>query len=177
MRTPINPAIWLAVSLVACAAGRASAQESRAAIIEAEQAAKAKVLAPYVPGKAEQTLVMLQREILQDPNGLYPLFGSVYSGGGFTLGGGYRRFYGDRTHADVKGMYSFKNYKFLELSTDSWGHAQGRLDLHSRIGWRDATQVAYHGLGMDSPQDASWGERYFHLPDPDGHELSFARPI
>ena len=21
-------------------------------------------------------------------------------------------------------MYSFKNYKFVELSTDSWGHAQ-----------------------------------------------------
>jgi catechol 2,3-dioxygenase-like lactoylglutathione lyase family enzyme len=24
------------------------------------------------------------------------------------------------------------------------------------------------------PQDAPWGERYFHLTDPDGHELSFA---
>lgn len=27
------------------------------------------------------------------------------------------------------------------------------------------------------PRDASWGERYFHIVDPDGHELSFARPI
>jgi catechol 2,3-dioxygenase-like lactoylglutathione lyase family enzyme len=27
------------------------------------------------------------------------------------------------------------------------------------------------------PRDAAWGERYFHLLDPDGHELSFARPI
>jgi catechol 2,3-dioxygenase-like lactoylglutathione lyase family enzyme len=27
------------------------------------------------------------------------------------------------------------------------------------------------------PRDAPWGERYFHLFDPDGHELSFARPI
>lgn len=25
------------------------------------------------------------------------------------------------------------------------------------------------------PRDASWGERYFHLSDPDGHELSFAK--
>jgi uncharacterized glyoxalase superfamily protein PhnB len=25
------------------------------------------------------------------------------------------------------------------------------------------------------PRDAPWGERYFHLSDPDGHELSFAR--
>jgi catechol 2,3-dioxygenase-like lactoylglutathione lyase family enzyme len=28
-----------------------------------------------------------------------------------------------------------------------------------------------------SPRDATWGERYFHLTDPDGHELSFARPL
>lgn len=27
------------------------------------------------------------------------------------------------------------------------------------------------------PRDAEWGERYFHLRDPDGHELSFAAPI
>jgi catechol 2,3-dioxygenase-like lactoylglutathione lyase family enzyme len=27
------------------------------------------------------------------------------------------------------------------------------------------------------PRDAEWGERYFHLVDPDGHELSFARPL
>jgi catechol 2,3-dioxygenase-like lactoylglutathione lyase family enzyme len=28
-----------------------------------------------------------------------------------------------------------------------------------------------------TPVDASWGERYFHILDPDGHELSFARPL
>lgn len=27
------------------------------------------------------------------------------------------------------------------------------------------------------PRDAEWGERYFHLRDPDGHELSFAHPL
>ena len=27
------------------------------------------------------------------------------------------------------------------------------------------------------PRDAPWRERYFHLRDPDGHELSFAQPI
>jgi catechol 2,3-dioxygenase-like lactoylglutathione lyase family enzyme len=25
------------------------------------------------------------------------------------------------------------------------------------------------------PSDAPWGERYFHILDPDGHELSFAK--
>ena len=34
------------------------------------------------------------------------------------------------------------------------------------------------GLKPDfAPRDAEWGERYFHITDPDGHELSFARPL
>ena len=28
-----------------------------------------------------------------------------------------------------------------------------------------------------APRDAEWGERFFHLTDPDGHELSFAKPL
>jgi catechol 2,3-dioxygenase-like lactoylglutathione lyase family enzyme len=32
------------------------------------------------------------------------------------------------------------------------------------------------GFEPNRPADASWGERYFHMNDPDGHELSFARP-
>jgi len=27
------------------------------------------------------------------------------------------------------------------------------------------------------PRDAEWGERFFHITGPDGHELSFARPL
>jgi len=27
------------------------------------------------------------------------------------------------------------------------------------------------------PADASWGERFFHMRDPDGYQLSFATPI
>jgi catechol 2,3-dioxygenase-like lactoylglutathione lyase family enzyme len=33
------------------------------------------------------------------------------------------------------------------------------------------------GFDPETPRDAAWGERYFHMPDPDGHELSFARPL
>ena len=33
------------------------------------------------------------------------------------------------------------------------------------------------GLSPGSPRDASGGERYFHLWDSDGHELSFTHPI
>lgn len=35
-----------------------------------------------------------------------------------------------------------------------------------------------HKLDPDfAPRDAVWGERYFHITDPDGHELSFARRL
>jgi catechol 2,3-dioxygenase-like lactoylglutathione lyase family enzyme len=34
------------------------------------------------------------------------------------------------------------------------------------------------GLRPDAPPtDAPWNERFFHIRDPDGHELSFARPV
>jgi catechol 2,3-dioxygenase-like lactoylglutathione lyase family enzyme len=34
------------------------------------------------------------------------------------------------------------------------------------------------GLRPDAaPADAPWHERFFHILDPDGHELSFAKPL
>jgi catechol 2,3-dioxygenase-like lactoylglutathione lyase family enzyme len=39
-------------------------------------------------------------------------------------------------------------------------------------------QAVANGLQPDTtPCDAGWGERFFHLTDPDGHELSFAHPL
>jgi hypothetical protein len=143
----------IGVSLVIFQCAAAQAQDTRAGEIAAEQARKAGELKPYVASAGERWTETITREFLEEPGGFYPFLGSVYSGGGFTLGAGYRQFYGDRTHWDIKGLYSLKNYKLIELSTDSWQHAGGRLDFHARLGWRDATQVAYYGLGIDSPED------------------------
>ena len=44
----------------------------------------------------------------------------------------------------------------------------------------DATYRRAVDAGMApeaAPSDAPWGERYFHLRDPSGHELSLARPL
>jgi hypothetical protein len=128
---------------------------SRAAALAAEQAAKAQTVAPYTPTGTERFVLELRRRLLDTSSGLYPLLGSVYSGGGFTLGAGYRQFFGDRTRWDLGGMYSFKSYKLLQFSTTSPGHASGRLDLEGHVGWRDATQVAYHGLGINSSEQRS----------------------
>ncbi|HEY7447158.1 MAG TPA: hypothetical protein VH702_03360 [Vicinamibacterales bacterium] len=131
----------------------AAAQDTRAATIAAEQEAKAKVAKPYEPGGAEKLFLSLKQDFMESPNGFYPYFASVYSGGGFTLGAGYRQYYGDRTQWNIRGLYSIKSYKFLEWSTDSVGHGVDRFDWHARVGWRDATQVAYYGLGIDSPNN------------------------
>lgn len=130
-----------------------AAQDTRSAVIEAEQAAKATRLAPRVPPAAERLFEAVQRTLLEQPSGFYPYFGSVYSGGGFTLGAGYRQFTGDRTHWNIAGLYSVKGYKLIEVNALSPGHFSGRVDVRGRAGWRDATQVAYHGLGIDSPSD------------------------
>ncbi len=52
----------------------------------------------------------------------------------------------------------------------------GRMIFHvSDVGafWAHLKQK---GFEPHRPADASWGERYFHMDDPDGYELSFARP-
>ena len=54
----------------------------------------------------------------------------------------------------------------------------GRVIVH--VDDVDAVHALAVGAGMTpefEPRDAAWGERYFHLRDPDGHELSFARPL
>jgi catechol 2,3-dioxygenase-like lactoylglutathione lyase family enzyme len=53
----------------------------------------------------------------------------------------------------------------------------GRLILHVTDVDAFWSHLREKGFNPDIPQDASWGERYFHMLDPDGHELSFARPL
>ena len=37
--------------------------------------------------------------------------------------------------------------------------------------------ISVLGKLESKPQDAEWGERFFHVLDPDGYRLSFAAPI
>jgi catechol 2,3-dioxygenase-like lactoylglutathione lyase family enzyme len=58
-------------------------------------------------------------------------------------------------------------------TTTGWG----RLIFHVTdvdALWKRLTDL---GFEPERPRNASWGERYFHMLDPDGHELSFARPL
>jgi catechol 2,3-dioxygenase-like lactoylglutathione lyase family enzyme len=48
---------------------------------------------------------------------------------------------------------------------------------HSDVDALHARVVAAGYRPDTVPRDAEWGERFFHLTDPDGHELSFAWPL
>jgi len=145
----------LLLASIACAVPAVGvAQDTRSGTISAAQEEKAARLAPYQPNQAEKLLLKVRGALIDQPAGLYPYFGSVYSGGGFTLGAGYRGFTGDRTFWSLAGLYSAKGYKLIELGTTSPGHLSGHLDLHGAASWMDATQVAYHGLGQTSPADS-----------------------
>lgn len=68
----------------------------------------------------------------------------------------------------------FLNLILVSSHTPSWwGRMIFRVEDVDRL---YATLVAA-GQHPEAPRDASWGERYFHLTDPDGHELSFAQLI
>jgi hypothetical protein len=153
-RTRSHNAAAIAIALAALGASSpAAAQESRAATIASAQAEKAARVKPYEPSRAEAALEKAFDLLTLPPNGFYPVFGSVYSGGGFTLGGGYRRFVTERTTVNFTGMYSFKNYKLFEVGLQRPRDARRPYDLSVTAGWRDATQVNYHGLGIESPED------------------------
>lgn len=62
--------------------------------------------------------------------------------------------------------------------------AEGKIPHWGRIIFHvsdvDAFHEAVKAAGHEpdfAPRDATWGERFFHLSDPDGHALSFAAPL
>lgn len=92
---------------------------------------------------------------------------------------GFERLYGGA--ADAFTSYRIgRSYLNLQLDADAApvAHVWGRV-----IFWVDDVDAMHErarAAGSTpemAPSDAPWGERYFHLRDPDGHELSFARPL
>ena len=61
-----------------------------------------------------------------------------------------------------------------EVQWSWWGRV---IFYHSDVDALYATVLAAGYHPSTAPRDAEWGERFFHLTDPDGQELSFAWPL
>jgi len=146
-------------TLVALAgsAGVALAQQAepttRQGAIEQAQAEKVKILRPYVPGKGERLAAKVENILTGEGGHLHPFFESAYSGGGFAFGAGYTQHVSAYNFVDVRGSYSLSNYKRAEVEfvAPRLFHRRGELSLLG--GWRDAPEVAFDGLGIDTSKD------------------------
>jgi Omp85 superfamily domain len=125
---------------------------TRAAAIEVEEGDKAKTLHPYVPNRAEEILGRVET-ILQGGVRWHPYFISAYAGGGFTLGVGHTNYVGGYNYIDVRGSYTFSNYKRVEAEFVAPRLFKRRASLSILGGWREATQVGFYGVGNDTSKD------------------------
>lgn len=89
---------------------------------------------------------------------------------------GMTRIYGgaDAPFTSFQAGSGFMNVALGRPPERLWGRAifyVGDVDaMYARV-------LAAGYLPATAPVDAPWGERYFHVRDPDGNELSFARPL
>ncbi|MCU1428773.1 MAG: hypothetical protein JWL83_2773 [Actinomycetia bacterium] len=90
---------------------------------------------------------------------------------------GFRLLYGG-VGAEFTSFRAGRGYLNLQLGTyaarDIWGRVVFWVDDVDAMFQR---AVAAGFVPATAPANAAWGERYFHIRDPNGHELSFARPL
>jgi hypothetical protein len=157
LRLAVIAVVWLGMAAPALAQDPPPA--TRAAAIGEDEAAKAGQLTPYKANGAEHWAQKAE-EILMGGLHWYPYFQSAYSGGGFTLGAGYKRYVSAFNTVDVRGSYTIKGYKRVEAEFRAPRLFKRHGDLSIIGGWRDATQVGYHGLGNESSTDARSSYRF-----------------
>ncbi|MGI9611498.1 MAG: VOC family protein [Acidimicrobiales bacterium] len=71
-----------------------------------------------------------------------------------------------------------QNFINLSVEPPGPGGHWGRFIIHVPSPdemWQRFVDAGYEPAF--EPRDAPWGERYFHINDPDGHEVSFACPM
>jgi surface antigen Omp85-like protein len=148
---------WLCLGAVvlswlgpASAAAQSTEPATRVEAITAEQVEKAKDLQPYLGSKTERTINNLEEAFLGGRIKLHPFFESALSGGGFTLGAGYRQHVSSYSSVDVRGSITFSGYKRIEAEFLAPRAFDRRGVLSIVGGWREATQVGFYGIGTSN---------------------------
>lgn len=86
--------------------------------------------------------------------------------------------YGGEDSSSFTSLRHGSNYVNLTAGEGEHSGFWGRVIFH--VESPDDVWSAFTRAGFEAafePRDAPWGERYFHILDPDGHELSFARRL
>ncbi|HJU79942.1 MAG TPA: VOC family protein [Nitrososphaeraceae archaeon] len=90
------------------------------------------------------------------------------------------------TYEIGENAYAYINLELLKLNNeDEYWHSKNifKIILHADdvdklyLYFKDDKVICSLISFENEPINASWGERYFHIRDPDGYLLSFAHPI
>lgn len=150
----------------------ATAQETREAELARAQAEKAATLRPYAPNRAEKAIALVGRAFMGPPTGPYPWLGSIYPGGLFAIGPGYRRPFGGGGVFDAQGAISFKRYTLLRATLQAPPLADRRVKLFFYGEAIDARSVVFYGVGNDT--QAIDRSNYRYQPRTIGTRFTFA---
>ena len=81
----------------------------------------------------------------------------------------------DATFTSFRIGTGYLNLMLADQGSWSWW---GRAIFH--VDDVDAIYLRMVNAGLEpesAPEDAPWGERFFHITDPEGHQLSFAKRL
>jgi hypothetical protein len=88
------------------------------------------------------------------------VFGGIKQGSGAAVGPALSHEFADGSYAQVKAVYSIRQFKLLQARYDSRPFFAGRSTVSTRARWQDAPQLSLYRLGSESPRDrAEFGER------------------
>jgi hypothetical protein len=150
------------VSLVIFASP-AFAQSTRVESIAEQQAEKAKNLGVEGPSQGEQIIRrVLLSPLLSGGDGIYPWFGSVFSGTGMGLGVGYLKRLEQAARINLVSGISLNNSLMLRAEATAPELWRGMLMVDGYAHWLDARGVSFYGLGQQSSKDTR--QRYDFNP-------------
>jgi hypothetical protein len=145
-----SAALVLGATTTALAQTPAPETQTRQSTVEAAAAEKATDLQPYEVTLAEKVMTRIEARFNGGLVRWHPFLQNAYRGGGFAAGAGYLFHPSSYTTLDVRGSYSVNSYKLAEAEFIAPHLFDYRGELKILGGWRDATQVSFHGVGMNT---------------------------
>src|SRR3954464_10238278 len=155
-RAHVRPSLFRACAVffaICISASTARAQETRADVLAEERAGKAEAADTYAaePGRVERAISRAETALEAwsgTHEGLYPEFGGMITGSGFSAGPGYRHYlFGDRALVDASAAVSWHRYSMFQSRIEWPRLFEDRLSVGAQVKYQDFTQINFFGIG------------------------------
>jgi len=147
MKVMTTVPVALAASVAMLASSNLFAQTTRSEEVEQEKAAKAAQVASPVTSPDDSLFGRVASLFMPAPPALELSFGGFRPGAGLAPGVAYVMPVGPDALWTTKAAWSVLNFKLAESTLAFPRLAANRLDIHARVRWENAPQLAFFGLG------------------------------